>query len=269
MNKLITDIISYLGYLNEDCKLMVSIHFDRYIFERIPPEITDMLLPYNCHTNTYCVMTKTKNQDKCLLNQAKLLKKCEKEKGFCSVCHAGVYEYIYPICKGDEAVGFIAVSGYRCKNACEYDILNMDLWKNSLGEEMPLMLCECIIPPLCIMLEKMLTLYLKEYGNEYNQILQFLNEYHTNITLSELAKHFNRSKSHISHLFKTKSGQTIRSYCNSLKLEDSKKLLLDTDISVTDIALNVGFNDTSYFIHIFKKQFGISPLQYRQFKRNS
>lgn len=57
---------------------------------------------------------------------------------------------------------------------------------------------------------------------------------------------------------------TIRACCNKLKLEDAKKLLLKTDIPITEIALNVGFNDTSYFISLFKNQFGISPLKYRK-----
>jgi hypothetical protein len=53
---------------------------------------------------------------------------------------------------------------------------------------------------------------------------------------------------------------TIRAYCNALKLEDSKTLLLTTDYSITDIALDLGFSDTSYFISLFKKKYGISPL---------
>lgn len=272
MNKLVTNIISYLEYLNGDCKLNVSVHFDREIFDRIPGDVVSMLLPYNNHVNAYCVMAKSINHYKCLDNQKNLLTKCQEGETFCYVCHAGVYEYIYPVCKGDSAVGFVAVSGYRQSDPGEYNILNHDLWENALGEEIPLRLCGSLIPPLCIMLEKMLLTCLKENGNEYNLILQYLNEYHTNITLSHLAKHFNRSKSYISHLFKKENGMTIRAYCNKLKLEDARKLLLKTDIPVTEIALDAGFNDTSYFIYLFKKRFGISPLQYKkqmQERRNS
>lgn len=264
MDNLIASIISYLNYLNSDCKLNVSIHFDGDIFDRIPQDIVSMLLPYNNHTNAYCVMAKSINHHKCLLNQKKLLNKCQNGKPFCQVCHAEVHEYIYPICKDDYAAGFVAVSGYRQNNPIECNILNRDLWKNVLNAEIPLHLCASVIPPLCIMLEQMLQMCLKESGNEYNLILQYLNEYHTNITLSDLTEHFNRSNSHISHLFKKENGMTIRAYCNNLKLEDAKKLLLNSDITITEIAFDVGFNDTSYFIYLFKKKFGISPLQYRR-----
>lgn len=264
MDSLITNIISYLKYLNHDCKLNVSVHFDKYTFDCMPQHIVSMLLPYNCHTNAYCIMTKSINHSKCVLNQKNLLKKCQKGESFCNVCHAEVYEYIYPICKGTDAVGFAAVSGYRPQKPSECNILNRDLWETALDDALPLKLCNSTIPPLCIMIEQMLLIYAKERGNEYNLILQFLNEYHTNITLDDLAKHFNRSKSHISHLFKSENGMTIRAYCNNLKLEDSKNLLLNTDIPVTKIAFDVGFNDTSYFIHLFRKKFGVSPLQYRR-----
>ena len=264
MNKLISNIISYLNYLNSDCKLYVSVHFNKSIFSLIPRKIVSMILPYNNHTNAYCVMAKNIDHHKCLLNQKNLLAKCQEGKPFCYSCHASVYEYIYPICKDNCAVGFIAVSGYRQKSPIEYNIIDYDLWKNVLNEKMPLSLCNSVIPPLSIMIEQMLLTCLKESDNEYNLILQYLNEYHTNITLSDLAKHFNRSKSHISHLFKKENGMTIRAYCNKLKLEDAKKLLLNTDISITEIALNVGFNDTSYFIYLFKNRFGISPLQYQK-----
>lgn len=263
MDKLISNIISYIKYLNKDCGLSVSIHFDSDVFNCMPTRITDLLLPYNSHTNAYCVLAKKINYTKCLSAQKKLLKTCKKDEALCSSCHAGVYEYRYPILKNNQVAGYVAASGYRKNYTPEKDILNVNLW-NSLKEEMPAKLLNTLIPPLCIMAEQLLLSYSRETDNEYNMILNFLNEYHNNVTLSDLANHFNRSKSHISHLFKSKNGLTIRAYCNNLKLEDARNLLLNTDIPITEIAFDVGFNDTSYFIYLFKKKFGISPLKYRK-----
>ncbi|MBE7037548.1 MAG: helix-turn-helix transcriptional regulator [Ruminococcaceae bacterium] len=264
MNKLISNITSYLNYLIKNCNLNVSVHFTTDIFELLPSDIVSMLLPYNSHTNAYCIMAKSINHHKCLLNQKNLLTKCQNKKEFCYVCHAGVKEYIYPVCKDNCAVGFIAVTRYRQNIPAKNGILNLKLWENTLDTQLPLTLCNSVIPPLCIMIEKLLTAYFKKNDNEYNLIIQYLNEYHANILLSDLAKHFNRSNSHISHLFKKESGMTIRAYCNDLKLHDAQKLLLNTDISITEIAFDAGFSDTSYFIYLFKKKFGISPLQYRR-----
>ncbi len=268
MDNLITSIISYLKYLNGNCKLNVSIHYEQNVFDYLPQGIVSMLLPFNSHTNVYCVMAKSVNHNKCRLNQRDILSKCIKGHPFMNICHAGVCEYIYPICKSNDVVGYVAVSGYRQKKSEDTDILNYRLWKSVLSKEIPVNLLDAVIPPLCIMLEQLLMEHSRLNGSEYSLILQFLNEYHTNVSLSDLAKHFGRSKSHISHLFKKENGMTIRAYCNQLKLIDSKKLLATTDLPITEIALNVGFNDTSYFIALFRNEFGITPLQYR-YKMNN
>lgn len=269
MENLIENIISYLKYLNSYCGLNVSVHFDKSIFDCLPGQIVSLLLPYNSHINPYCTIVKATNHNKCLQDQKDILKKCRKDESFCRICHAGVCEYIYPIYKNETTVGFAAVSGYRQKELPNCSI-NNTLWKKVLDDKgIPLELCNTVIPPLAIMLEQLLLNYSKSGETEYNLILQFLNEYHVNITLADLSKHFNRSKSHISHLFKNECGISIRAYCNNLKLEDAKNLLINTDIPVTEIAFDIGFNDPSYFIYLFRKKFGTSPLQYRKLNRLS
>ena len=264
MDNLINNIVSYIKYLINDCGLRVSVHFDRHTFDCLPKQIVNSLLPYNSHTNSYCTFVKGKDYNKCLQNQKNLLIKCQRGESFCDICYAGVSEYIHPVRKGAETVGFVAVSGYR-EEASRQLAINCDLWEAALdGNQIPLELCNVVIPPLCIMLAELLSAYSKKCENEYNLILQFLNEYHANITLCDLARHFVRSNSHISHLFKTECGMTIRAYCNNLKLEDAKNFLLNTDMPITEIAYDAGFNDVSYFISLFKKKFGIAPLQYRK-----
>lgn len=270
MKNLINKIILYLEYLNNDCHLNVSLHFDRSVFDCLPLQIVNLILPYNSHSNPYCMVVKAANHNKCLLGQREILKKCRKNESFCHVCHAGVYEYIYPICENEEITGFTAVSGYRQKNQHSHCSINTALWETALDErQIPLDLCNAVIPPLCIMFEQLLINCSTTNETEYNLILQFLNEYHANITLSDLSKHFNRSKSHISHLFKKECGMSIRAYCNNLKLEDAKILLKNTNIPITEIAFNIGFNDSSYFISLFGKKFGMSPLQFRKRIRES
>ncbi len=128
---------------------------------------------------------------------------------------------------------------------------------------LPRALCEAVIPPLCIMMERLLA-QSHHRPSEENAVLQYLNEYHTDVTLDDVCAHFHKSRSQISHMFKTTYGMSIRTYCNQLKLEDARKLLLSTDRSVTDIALDTGFGDTNYFIHLFRQTYGTSPLRYRK-----
>lgn len=267
MNKLLKNTISYITYLKNDCNLNVSVHFSLSTINGMPKNIFMNLLPYNCHTNAYCIMAKNINHTKCLEHQKNILQKLQNKDYFCDVCHAQVYEYLYPIRNESTVIGYVAVSGYKPSDAIESNIINHELWNSVLDDHIPLELCNCVIPPLIIMLELILNISSKESDNEYSLLLQFLNEYHTHITLANLAKHFNRSKSHISHLFKKESGLTIRAYCNNLKLYDAKNLILNTDMSITQIAYESGFSNTSYFIELFKNKFGSTPLQYKQTHR--
>lgn len=267
MCKLTSNIISYLSYIKKTHGLNISIHFEENTLNLLPQSVLSKLREYNVHTNPYCIAVKREHHIKCVLYQKNIIKN-SKDDNFCCVCHAGVLEYIYIIFKNSNPIGFISISGYRQKNPTT-NCIDYYLWKKTLSKKkFPKTLLDSIIPPLKIMIEQLFECYSTENMTEYNMYLQFVNEYHNNISLSDLCNHFGRSKSYISHIFKQKSGKTLKTYCNDLKLEDAKKLLCQTEASVTDIAFNVGFNDTSYFIALFKKKYGISPLKYRKTAQN-
>lgn len=259
MQQLLNHITAYLDYLKNCCNLSISVHFDQKTISGLCGQATSALLPYNSHTNPYCMVVKKGHHPKCILHQKEIL--AGDVGSTLRVCHACVYEYIYTV-RNNGKSGFIAVSGYRRHVPPD---LYGDLWRTALsGDAMPLEMLNAVIPPLGLMLEQLFALPAESPENEYNLIMQFLSEFHSHITLEDLCTHFGRSKSHISHMFKNTSGMSIRDYCNKLKLEDAKKLLKETDFSVTEIAFEVGFNDTSYFIHLFSEKYGITPLQYRK-----
>lgn len=254
----IKSIISYIDYLKNGCALSVSVHFSKEAFASLPNEFFLALLPYNSHDNPYCMAIKREKHHMCIESQYELRKKLEPDCSFCRTCFAGVSEYIYPIFRKSEAIGFVAVSGYRGENAGGALSLHLK------DEPCPKDFCDTVIFPLALMLEQLFTEYGENETDEYNQILQFLNEYHANISVARIADYFGRSVSHISHMFKAKSGMSVSQYCNVLRLRDAEKLLRTTDIPITQIALDVGFCDTSYFIRLFRKAYKQSPLQYRK-----
>lgn len=264
MQNLLAKTVTYIKYLIEDFSLQLSVHFTEELLRMMPKLMIDSLIPYNYHRNPYCIAVKGSGASACVASQKKLIAECKTDESYIRTCYAGVTEYICPVMKDGEVVGFVAVSGYRTKVVPD-NVKNKRLWTKTLdSRDIPKAFLDCVIPPLSIMLSNLFEFCNHKSNDEYNMVLRFLNEYHTNVTLGELCKHFGRSKSHMSHMFKSENGMTIRAYCNNLKLEDSKKLLLETDISVTEVAFDVGFNDVSYFIGLFKKKYGISPLQYRK-----
>ena len=245
MDNISESILSYMGYLNTIVK--ISIHFKYGLYRIFNEEFAEAILPFNCHSNPHCLKLKSEDHNKCILEQQRIIEKCITKELFFNICHGGVCEYIVPLFKREECIGFIAVGEKKEKS---FDTTLIDT----------------LVSPLAIMIEKLLEELPDKSEDDFYAVKSFLSEYHTSVNLDSVAKAFNRSKSYISHMFKDKSGMSIRAYCNSLKLDDAYKAVKNTNLPITEIALNVGFNDTSHFIALFKEKFGVTPLNLRKNK---
>lgn len=94
--------------------------------------------------------------------------------------------------------------------------------------------------------------------------LTYINaNYNKQITLEQLSKISGYSKSGFSHLFSSLTKTTPIKYCNGIRLKASLEMLVSTDLSITEIALDCGFSDSLYYSKLFKKEYGISPKEYR------
>ncbi len=81
------------------------------------------------------------------------------------------------------------------------------------------------------------------------------------ISVSELAEETSMSLSNFSQKFKMVTNQTPKEYLTKLRLQQSKLYL--NELSVTDTALELGYENISHFIRLFKKEFGITPKQFK------
>jgi len=72
------------------------------------------------------------------------------------------------------------------------------------------------------------------------------------------------SASYLSRVFKEISGTGFNDYLTAIRLEESKRLLSDTNLSIHDVAARVGYFDEKYYSKLFKKTFGIKPTEYRR-----
>ena len=81
------------------------------------------------------------------------------------------------------------------------------------------------------------------------------------ISLREFGEQFHLSEKYISRYFKEHFHITLSQYVTYLRLEHAKQLLQDTDIPVTDVAMQSGYQNVSYFIRSFQKAYAVSPLK--------
>ena len=88
-----------------------------------------------------------------------------------------------------------------------------------------------------------------------------------NVTLKYVADYAGISASYLSYSFKQKTGISFKDYVHNYKMQQSVKKLLNSQLTITQIAFGLGYNDTVNFSRVFKKDFGITPSVYRSQNR--
>lgn len=84
------------------------------------------------------------------------------------------------------------------------------------------------------------------------------------ITLNSVASHVNVSPNHLSAMFSQRTGQTFVKYLTDIRMNRAKELLKCTTKRSNEISEEIGYKDPHYFSHLFKKNVGCTPLQYRE-----
>lgn len=272
----VKNIKNYILFLKRECGLYITLH--PYGDESLITQ--SELITFNIHDNPYCIYVKTFDGvwQHCIESQHKVRDKC-KAGSFCGTCFAGVKEYVYPINNGSELLGFISVSGYSNDRSASYrkkigetynipeDVLTQTY--SHLKKDIPSKeWVDTLVLPLCNMLE---LYYVRSNEDKaaqndlFNKILRYIKRHHTqNIILEQICKHFGVSRSYLSHSFKKNMGKGFREYLTELRLEDAKSLLKYSNLTVTEIALSVGFSDSTYFSNVFKAKVGTSPSHFRK-----
>lgn len=87
--------------------------------------------------------------------------------------------------------------------------------------------------------------------------------YYHNITISEIAKEFGYNSDYLSSLFTKTTGTTLIHYINKTRIDISKSLLVNYDVSIKEVAYSCGFSDEKYYMKTFKKLEGMTPTQYK------
>lgn len=101
-------------------------------------------------------------------------------------------------------------------------------------------------------------------GNTLQVLMEYLGEhYREPVSRSDLARAVGYNESYISHVFSQQLGTTLKSYITSLRLRDARELVADTDMTVSQISLLLGFGSIRSFNRAFAREFGCNPTDYR------
>lgn len=104
----------------------------------------------------------------------------------------------------------------------------------------------------------------EDYSPLIGRVTEHLHlNYSQEYSLADLADRFHVSTAHLSRQFRKETGETITSYLARLRCNEAAKLLSETAMQISEIGAYVGYLDNNYFVKVFKKQYGVTPGDYR------
>lgn len=94
-------------------------------------------------------------------------------------------------------------------------------------------------------------------------IIKYINGHYAEVTLENLSENFNLSRPYISKYIKDKTGMNFQDVVREARMRKARTLLKESGHSVESIAADVGYESVEHFNRLFKKSYGITPVQFR------
>ncbi len=102
-----------------------------------------------------------------------------------------------------------------------------------------------------------------------SQMLEYIATHHdTPLTVKQIADHVGLHANYAMGIFQRMMQLTIKQYITAMRVNHARALLSDTERTILDITLTVGFNSSSRFYQTFQSYLGVTPTQYRKLSRN-
>ena len=98
-------------------------------------------------------------------------------------------------------------------------------------------------------------------------IMNYLKNHYKDVTLDELAENFNLSKPYLSKYIKENAGITFQEAVKKARMKKARALLKESNQTVESIAASVGYENVEHFNRLFKKSYGMTPVQFRRESR--
>lgn len=103
-----------------------------------------------------------------------------------------------------------------------------------------------------------------EYSKTVNAVINYIHSHlEEPLTLSCIAEHFRKNAAALSSSFTQNTGMTITNYIQHTRIKKATQYFNTTNLSVSEVAVAVGFQDFAYFSRLFRKYMGCSPKEYR------
>lgn len=228
-----------------------------------------------------CIRSDSKRKSNCNRSNLAHMKEAAQSKNtVCYTCHAGLMETTIPVIYEETIIGFMQIGQFRDENGrySSHEIVSRTINGYGLDEDKMLRLYNdlpVVSDEKFDALQMIILILIKNFWDDslirHNRsmlsvkieqyILEHLKE---RIGVEEICQRFFLSKNALYKLFEAEFGMPIGKYILSKRIQLSTEALRNTSSPITDVAAECGFSDYNYFIRAFKKQMGITPLQFRK-----
>ncbi len=245
--------------------------------------------------NPFCILVgKSDNGVRCRQSDLSNLKQAAKmRKPIIYTCFAGLVDAIIPVYYGKKFIGAAVTGQIRLKDVSSDAVMRLTDDKNIKKELISLynktnVYTKKMFSDICWLIFHILNYVInKEIGsiveiensknmdakrNTLEKARVYIGQnYKDELNLTKISEIFHFPADYFSKLFKIYYGITFKSYIINLRIEEAKRLFSDINKSVSEVAFDVGFNDSNYFSTVFKKVTGMTPrgFKYKIARSNS
>jgi AraC-like DNA-binding protein/ligand-binding sensor protein len=295
MNERYIKLARFLNYISQTYTVSICIK-DFSGFIPIDSDLDKALQPYLAHTNPFCMFVKSEEKQhfRCNDMMRPMAIKCGRGEPFFGLCYMGVGEYVIPIKSGDMVLGAITAGFFNYRpELSRYLIKRNSRISSNIDYEKACELFDRYIAAPDIDTEQMIVylefaaeylantylhlknihagekIPVKRYDSRENTIIAHALEYIKKnfvspILVRDVAAYCFCSESYINHSLKKRGNMNVSTYINKVRVENAKYRLLHTKDTMTNIALDMGFNDPNYFSRIFARLVGNTPSEFRR-----
>lgn len=176
------------------------------------------------------------------------------------------FKYIIPLIQGDTNIHILRNNIIKCSGIGSLVSEAMDEWeRHDCAYEM-------VVRSNILKIFSWIFRYWNKCGilthennisEDIKKAISYISENYTAVNEKDVADACGLSYNYFSSAFKIATGRNFNEYLIQLRLQASKKQLLSSQKSITEIALMVGFSTASHFISCFKKHIGLTPKRFR------
>lgn len=240
------------------------------------PDLRGMVLRLSAHDNAYCNRVKKKSGcfSRCLQGKQRIEQRCRTHKSwFFGFCPFGIGEFVFPIFYGSDLLGFLCVGPYRSDppDRCVQELQQSYTAFAPMPDRQTVRFLTADFTALSNLFAYVYACCGTGNGAAglydsalVNKAIAYIREnYREELTLQSVADACFCNRNYLCGLFYKVTDKHLADYINEVRIGQAIHLMRMSDLNITQIAAQVGYNDSSYFSKVFRKQMACSPKQYK------